>query len=529
MKFEVFLSYAHLDNEPPMEGSKGWVEVFRECLYRRLQVEFKRRSLPHTCEVWMDVSMNRNWRFEKRIKDALSRSHAFVALLSADYIQSYWCGKEGASFLKSLEANYPGTATGREGIFIADCAGVWNTVQGDNETAELVKELRESIAGTYNFYASARGAYIRICEPRYDDHHHEAAEFIRGLQRLAKEIVDHLCTLPEGEPAIQPRPADSPILVALVPPLRVKNGSTWRDYRGLWKLLADDASVALQPVFGTPVEADLSKIEALSQDKYAELRNAFLSNLPNTGMLVQILSENSNHWDDSMARCWAQAKESMCMGGINWHLHASLLEQSDRRELVQNAVGVKNKEEAIQMLDHERCEQYTSVEDLARTIIQKAAALREAALRRTHGRRWAPVLIETCEADSELAPLAANELRRMRIQFTDRRGYGEEDKLPDISKLTFSSIIYIFRSASREQLLYLADSNAKLTNSQTNPVSRAVIYWSPPHNKGFAHASNWAFDHDIPVTPKESGDADDLRKGVQAFTTWVTNHGSDPA
>ena len=49
---DVFISYAHFDNEPMFEGQRGWVEVFHRALEVRL-----RQLLGEDPAVWRDLSL----------------------------------------------------------------------------------------------------------------------------------------------------------------------------------------------------------------------------------------------------------------------------------------------------------------------------------------------------------------------------------------------------------------------------------------------------------------------------------------
>ena len=83
-KYDVFCSYAHVDNDG------GWVDSFIEKLasiYRKLTGEplkvFMDRESIITSEVW-----------EKKITGALEESRLLLAVLSPSFFHSKWCIKE---------------------------------------------------------------------------------------------------------------------------------------------------------------------------------------------------------------------------------------------------------------------------------------------------------------------------------------------------------------------------------------------------------------------------------------------------
>ena len=58
---DVFISYAHFDNEPMFEGQRGWVEVFHQALEVRL-----RQLLGEDPAVWRDLSLAGNDYLQER-------------------------------------------------------------------------------------------------------------------------------------------------------------------------------------------------------------------------------------------------------------------------------------------------------------------------------------------------------------------------------------------------------------------------------------------------------------------------------
>lgn len=57
MKFEndIFISYAHIDDQPLVEGKKGWVSNFHRALEIRLAQLLGRRS-----RIWRDPKLQGN-------------------------------------------------------------------------------------------------------------------------------------------------------------------------------------------------------------------------------------------------------------------------------------------------------------------------------------------------------------------------------------------------------------------------------------------------------------------------------------
>jgi hypothetical protein len=98
-EFDVFISYAHLDNKPVQD--KGWVSRFDELLDNFLGVELGR-----TPRIWRDPEMYINHYIWDEIKQKLLNSLALVSILSPSYINSEWCRKELKTFRQEKNTRF---------------------------------------------------------------------------------------------------------------------------------------------------------------------------------------------------------------------------------------------------------------------------------------------------------------------------------------------------------------------------------------------------------------------------------------
>jgi hypothetical protein len=86
---DLFLSYAHGDDAT-------WLRCFEQALLKGL-----RERLGEPAEIWRDtkeIRLGELWQDE--IKTGISRTAAFLALVSPNYLSSDYCGKELSHFLK---------------------------------------------------------------------------------------------------------------------------------------------------------------------------------------------------------------------------------------------------------------------------------------------------------------------------------------------------------------------------------------------------------------------------------------------
>jgi len=86
---QVFISYAHTDNEKPQDVRQGWVDRF----YETLSIELRQLGLD--INFWRDArDMSPNDFFDERIFSAVEGSAVFVAVVSPTYPKRPYCLRE---------------------------------------------------------------------------------------------------------------------------------------------------------------------------------------------------------------------------------------------------------------------------------------------------------------------------------------------------------------------------------------------------------------------------------------------------
>lgn len=102
MKFEkdVFISYAHIDDEPLVEGQKGWISEFHRSLEIRLAQLLGKKPV-----IWRDPKLQGNDHFADEIVDQLPGIALLVSVLSPRYVKSAWCVKEVTQFCEVSKRN----------------------------------------------------------------------------------------------------------------------------------------------------------------------------------------------------------------------------------------------------------------------------------------------------------------------------------------------------------------------------------------------------------------------------------------
>jgi hypothetical protein len=97
MSFEndVFISYAHIDDEPLAKGQNGWIELLEQRLRIRLA-----QLLGEPAKVWRDPKLQGNDEFSSILLNRISKVALLVSILSPRYLKSEWCLKELDEFCR---------------------------------------------------------------------------------------------------------------------------------------------------------------------------------------------------------------------------------------------------------------------------------------------------------------------------------------------------------------------------------------------------------------------------------------------
>jgi hypothetical protein len=96
--WDIFISYAHIDNTHFSDIPHGWIDVLHERLDIRLA-----QLLGQSPRIWRDRKLSGNDVFNDTIKKELAKAAIFVAVLSPRYLESSSCRAEVADFTRFAE------------------------------------------------------------------------------------------------------------------------------------------------------------------------------------------------------------------------------------------------------------------------------------------------------------------------------------------------------------------------------------------------------------------------------------------
>ncbi|QDL10664.1 hypothetical protein DP113_24570 [Brasilonema octagenarum UFV-E1] len=134
---DIFISYAHIDNQPLTEGQEGWISDFHRALEIRLAQ--LRGEKP---KIWRDLKLQGNDYFGDTIVERFPKVVLLLSVLSPRYVKSKWCIKELQKFCEAA------AMTG--GVRLAEKSRIFKVIKTPIARNEHPPEVQELLG--YEFY-----------------------------------------------------------------------------------------------------------------------------------------------------------------------------------------------------------------------------------------------------------------------------------------------------------------------------------------------------------------------------------------
>src|SRR5688572_19655784 len=84
---DIFVSYAHADNEVPARATTGWVTTFVDELTKIL----RRKLGGSSPDIWTDERLAPNAIVDVALQNRVQNSRTIVLFMSPGYLMSDWC------------------------------------------------------------------------------------------------------------------------------------------------------------------------------------------------------------------------------------------------------------------------------------------------------------------------------------------------------------------------------------------------------------------------------------------------------
>jgi len=194
-KHDVFISYAHIDNEPDFPSQQGWVSIFQGALRARLKKELGREA-----DVWWDQRELRGNRvFDQTIREACEASALMVAVMSPRYVQSESCRKELSYF------------TSREGANARDVSRLLTIGKTPVAAAELQAVGHPALVDTLERTLGYRFYHTDEVTNRVRELHIYDPELSPSFQRYVQDLASDLAAQLRAQLRAQPDPSRAPV------------------------------------------------------------------------------------------------------------------------------------------------------------------------------------------------------------------------------------------------------------------------------------------------------------------------------
>lgn len=153
-KKDLFISYAHIDNQPLSPEDRGWVSRFHASLEALLSMR-----LGQTAKIWRDDKLHGNDVFADEIIDQFAHTAVFVSILTPRYLNSEWCTREAHEFCERAKQN--------GGIVIDNKTRVFKVMKTPVETQEVLPPVIKDVLG-YEFFSLEDGTPLEL-DPAYGE------------------------------------------------------------------------------------------------------------------------------------------------------------------------------------------------------------------------------------------------------------------------------------------------------------------------------------------------------------------------
>lgn len=186
-KKDLFISYAHIDNQPLSPEHEGWISRFHSSLNALLSMRLGKQA-----RIWRDDKLQGNDVFADEIVAQFGETAVLVSVLTPRYLKSEWCTREVSEFCERAEAS--------GGVVVSHKARVFKVMKTPVDTEDSLPPILREMLG-YEFYAIEDGTPLEL-DAAYGEKF--AQDYNRKVNKLAYEIAQLLQAL---EDAAEPSPS----------------------------------------------------------------------------------------------------------------------------------------------------------------------------------------------------------------------------------------------------------------------------------------------------------------------------------
>ena len=172
---DLFISYAHIDNQPLTPGQQGWISRFHASLEALLSMR-----LGHTAKIWRDDKLHGNDVFADEIVNQFAQTAVLVSVLTPRYLNSDWCTREAREFCERAALS--------GGVAVDNRTRIFKVLKSPVDTQESLPAPLKSTLG-YDFFTMEDGAPLEL-DPAFGEKF--AQDYNRKVGKLAWDIAQLL-------------------------------------------------------------------------------------------------------------------------------------------------------------------------------------------------------------------------------------------------------------------------------------------------------------------------------------------------
>jgi hypothetical protein len=293
-EYDVFISYAHLDNRPfrPNEVESGWVSRFDYVLSNLLSTELGRPA-----KIWRDRNMDSNDYIWGTVEENMLKSLAFILVISPSYLNSKWCPEEVRTFIK------------RRPVRVGNKSLIFKVVKQPFEPTKVPEDLKnlfDDVLATDFFEPDQNSGKARIFNAEYGDKWEQI--FYQKIDFLAQEIAE---LVEKAQPALMERvknPGDEK---------KSDETSTLKPFQGMTIYLAEPSPdlwkdyLEIRRDFIKRGAAVLPSVDSMKPETIEEYEISMMEDLRQCKLVVHFIGSEDNEYSETNTQSLAQMQMSI--------------------------------------------------------------------------------------------------------------------------------------------------------------------------------------------------------------------------
>ncbi|SRX73672.1 toll/interleukin-1 receptor domain-containing protein [Aequorivita antarctica] len=457
-EYDIFISYAHVDNLAFPGQLEGWIKQFYQNLNVMLAKRFGRMDM---VKIWWDSKkLDGSVLFDDSIEEGIKKSAIMICLNSPGYIQSPYCKQELDIFYKKSQSE-------KAGLKIANRSRIINVLLNNIPFSQWPEEL----AGTsgFPFHNSKEsedfGNTLEIISP----------EFMIEMQKLKEALWNILTDFQKNSnDAFEPEKIVSADGSDVFKVYLADVVDTLRTPRK--RIVAELEKEGCQILDGIPPPYEEAAHEKTTKDAIAK-----------SDLAVHLLDQYPGREIDGLSDIWYPQKQAeICLNTdksqmiwVPQDLNSDEIEEENYKTFLNEVEAGKVSKKGYEFIRSSKC-------TIAKEIIDFAEQLKIKKAQEKHDIKTLSVLLDTHLNDQMYALNLSKTLLENQIQpFINPQ---EDDPRKNINMLgdrmsQVRKLIFLYGNVSKEWMTERMSAALQLVITNNYPIDDFFVYMAPPHKE----------------------------------------------